>query len=47
MNYTANAEGTKQVYMCASANLRSFRMDARADMAWSDEDRAKQEAAKL
>lgn len=47
MNYTANAAGTEALYMSASSNLRAFRMNARADMAWSDEDRAKQEAAKL
>lgn len=45
MKYAHNAVGTQALFCSTSDNLRSFRTGASADMAYSDEDRKKQEKA--
>lgn len=46
MNYTDNQVGTHAVYTSMSANVRSFRVGAKADMSFEAEDHKKQADAK-
>lgn len=46
INYTNNPIGTTALYASVSSNVRSFRSGQSANMAWSEEDRKKQDKAK-
>lgn len=47
MNYTANAQGTHDLYRAVSSNARSYRGGQRANMAWSGKQhQAQKDAAK-
>lgn len=46
LNYTANSVGTQSLYSDLSKKSAMFRCSASASMAWTDEERAKQESAK-
>lgn len=46
MQHTANSFGTQALYAAASSNLKSYRVGASVNMAWTEEQRKAQEQAK-